>query len=52
MTKEQQIQILKVQILNAKQIQWNASQMRRASGVFAAQRELETLYRKLDALTK
>jgi hypothetical protein len=51
-TKQTQIENLKNQIANARRIQWNASQMRNAAGVFNCQRELETLYRKLDSLTR
>jgi hypothetical protein len=38
-------------IQDAKRLQWNASQMRRAAGVFAMERTLEGLYTELDGLT-
>jgi hypothetical protein len=42
------VQRIKEQIENAKRLQWNASQMRDARGVFAARRELENLWKQLD----
>ena len=51
-TKQNEIEFIKNQISNARRLQWNASQMRDAAGVFRMQRELEALYRKLDELTK
>lgn len=39
-------------ILHARRVQWNASQMNRASGVFAAERILESLYVERDAIVK
>ena len=42
------VQHIKMQIENAKAIQWNASKMRDAVGVFSARRELEILWKKLE----
>jgi hypothetical protein len=42
------VQRIKEQIQNAKELQWNASQQRNASGVFTARRELESLWAQLD----
>jgi hypothetical protein len=50
MTKQERITQLEAQIKSTRKLQYNASQMRRASGVFKCERQLEKLYRELDAL--
>ena len=41
---------LRKQIDNARRLQYNASQMRQAGQVCSIQRQLETMYRKLDSI--
>jgi hypothetical protein len=50
LTPAERVAELDESIHSAKLVQWNASQMHRASGVFAAERILDGLYRERDAI--
>ena len=49
-TPEQRLAELKDAIHSARTLQWNASQMHNARGVFAAERILDDLYAERDAI--
>lgn len=49
-SNETKITVLKTQILEAKRLQYRASQMRNARQVFKMNRELDRLYKELNAL--
>lgn len=51
-TIKQQIENLEAQAKNARQLQYNASQMHKAGQVMRIEKELETIYRKIDQLKK
>lgn len=50
-TPAERVADLDARILDARRVQYNASQMRRSAGVFAAESILEGLYAERDAIT-
>lgn len=50
MTTQEQIAQLEAQAKNARQLQYNASRMKNASQVMRLEKELESIYRKIDQL--
>jgi hypothetical protein len=49
-TPAERVADLDARILDARRVEWNASQMNRAAGVFAAERILKGLYAERDAI--
>lgn len=50
MTPAERVAEIDERILDARRVEWNASQMNRAAGVFAAGRILDGLYAERDAI--